>query len=143
MTLAVGLEGRAHATRLVPVAVRDGVATPTAHAGSAMLRGLAAADAVLVVPPEGVPSRRPSRGAPAAVADLSSATAPTWSLRPIGTSARAEACRSGGDPGLHDRRVRNAGARALQHRPRRRLGAQVEPAQQLRVARDDRPSRAT
>ena len=60
VTLAVGLEGRAHSTRLVPVAVRDGVATPTAHAGSAMLRGLAAADAVLVVPPEGVPAGVPA-----------------------------------------------------------------------------------
>ncbi len=60
VTLAVGLEGRAHSTRLVPVAVRDGVATPTAHAGSAMLRGLAAANAVLVVPPEGVPAGVPA-----------------------------------------------------------------------------------
>lgn len=47
-------EGRRGTTRLIPVAVRDGVATPTAHAGSAMLRGLAAADAVLVVPEGGV-----------------------------------------------------------------------------------------
>jgi molybdopterin molybdotransferase len=48
------VEGRHGTTRLIPVAVRDGVATPTAHAGSAMLRGLAAADAVLVVPEGGV-----------------------------------------------------------------------------------------
>ncbi len=48
------VEGRRGTTRLIPVAVRDGVATPTAHAGSAMLRGLAAADAVLVVPEGGV-----------------------------------------------------------------------------------------
>ena len=73
VTLAVGLEGRAHSTRLVPVAVRDGVATPTAHAGSAMLRGLAAANAVLVVPPEGVPAGVPAEALLTAVADLSSA----------------------------------------------------------------------
>jgi molybdopterin molybdotransferase len=48
------VEGRRGTTRLIPVAVRDGVASPTAHAGSAMLRGLAAADAVLVVPEGGV-----------------------------------------------------------------------------------------
>jgi molybdopterin molybdotransferase len=60
VTVAVGLEGGAHFTRLVPVGVRDGVARPTAHAGSAMLRGLAAADAVLVVPPEGVPAGVPA-----------------------------------------------------------------------------------
>lgn len=54
VTVDAGIEGRRHTTRLVPVAVRDGVATPTAHAGSGMLRGLAAADAVLVVPEGGV-----------------------------------------------------------------------------------------
>ncbi|KRE25774.1 molybdopterin molybdotransferase MoeA [Agromyces sp. Soil535] len=54
VTLTTGLEGRLRTTRLVPVAVRDGVATPTAHSGSGMLRGLAAADAVLVVPEGGI-----------------------------------------------------------------------------------------
>jgi len=48
------LAGTRGATRLVPVTVSDGVATPTGHAGSGMLRGLAAADAVLVVPEAGV-----------------------------------------------------------------------------------------
>jgi len=48
------MEGRRGTTRLIPVSVHDGVATPTAHAGSAMLRGLAAADAVLVVPEGGI-----------------------------------------------------------------------------------------
>jgi molybdopterin molybdotransferase len=37
--------------RLVPVAVREGVARPTGHAGAAMLRGAAEADAFAVVPP--------------------------------------------------------------------------------------------
>ena len=60
VTVVVGRVGRARCTRLVPVAVRDGVATPTAHAGSAMLRGLAAADGVLVVPPSGVPAGVPA-----------------------------------------------------------------------------------
>lgn len=54
VTVDAGIEGRRHTTRLVPVAVRGGVATPTAHAGSGMLRGLAAADAVLVVPEAGI-----------------------------------------------------------------------------------------
>ena len=52
--VATAIEGRRRTTRLVPVAIRDGVATPTCYAGSGMLRGLAAADAVLVVPEEGV-----------------------------------------------------------------------------------------
>ena len=67
MTVSVAetLAGTRGATRLVPVAIRDGVATPTAHLGSGMLRGLAAADAVLVVPEEGV-----ERGASAAALPL-------------------------------------------------------------------------
>ena len=65
MVAATLSEGRRGATRLIPVTVRDGVATPTAHAGSAMLRGLAAADAVLVVPEGGV-----AAGASAAALDL-------------------------------------------------------------------------
>ncbi|WP_163510644.1 molybdopterin molybdotransferase MoeA [Fodinicola acaciae] len=40
-------------TRLVPVQVRDGVARGVAHGGSAMLRGLALADALAVVEPDG------------------------------------------------------------------------------------------
>lgn len=39
-------------TRLVPVAVRDGLARPTGMGGAAMLRGAAAADAFAVVPPQ-------------------------------------------------------------------------------------------
>ncbi|MBN9096569.1 MULTISPECIES: molybdopterin molybdotransferase MoeA [unclassified Pseudonocardia] len=42
-----------HDTRLVPVQVRNGVVTEVAHAGSAMLRGLAVADALAVVDPSG------------------------------------------------------------------------------------------
>ena len=56
VTVSERLEGRAGTTRLVPVTVGDGVATPTPHAGSAMLRGIAEADAVLVVPESGVAS---------------------------------------------------------------------------------------
>jgi molybdopterin molybdotransferase len=40
-------------TRLVPVRLRGGEAVEVAHAGSAMLRGLAVADALAVVPPAG------------------------------------------------------------------------------------------
>ncbi|MGW4929520.1 molybdopterin molybdotransferase MoeA [Agromyces sp. NPDC004153] len=65
VTAAEALAGTRGATRLVPVAVRDGGATPTAHLGSGMLRGLAVADAVLVVPEEGV-----ERGASAAALPL-------------------------------------------------------------------------
>jgi molybdopterin molybdotransferase len=54
VTVDAGIEGRRHTTRLVPVAVRGGVATPTAHAGSGMLQGLASADAVLLVPEGGI-----------------------------------------------------------------------------------------
>jgi molybdopterin molybdotransferase len=54
-TVAVGqaLKGRDPDTRLVPVARHDGVATPLTHVGSMMLRGLAQADGVVVVPPHG------------------------------------------------------------------------------------------
>ncbi|GAA1055800.1 molybdopterin molybdenumtransferase MoeA [Agromyces luteolus] len=51
---ARALPGRAHSTGLVPATVVGGAATPAAHLGSGMLRGLAAADVVLVVPPAGV-----------------------------------------------------------------------------------------
>lgn len=47
-----GLTGRPGVTRLVPVRVRGGVVEPVAHAGSAMLRGAAVAEAIAVVGPE-------------------------------------------------------------------------------------------
>jgi molybdopterin molybdotransferase len=40
-------------TRLVLAQRADGTATPTAHLGSAMLRGLASADGLVVIPPGG------------------------------------------------------------------------------------------
>ena len=49
-------------TRLVPVQVCDGVATEVAHAGSAMLRGLAVADALAVVEPSGATALHPLPG---------------------------------------------------------------------------------
>ncbi|GAA1061673.1 molybdopterin molybdotransferase MoeA [Agromyces bracchium] len=51
---ARALPGRAHSTGLVPATVAGAAATPVAHLGSGMLRGLAMADVVLVVPPGGV-----------------------------------------------------------------------------------------
>ncbi|HEX4251876.1 MAG TPA: molybdopterin molybdotransferase MoeA [Pseudonocardia sp.] len=48
-----GQGGRHGKTRLVPVRVRGGAPVELAHAGSAMLRGLAAADAIAVVTPDG------------------------------------------------------------------------------------------
>ncbi|MCW2668220.1 MAG: molybdopterin molybdenumtransferase MoeA [Frankiales bacterium] len=54
-TVVVGeaLKGRDPDNRLVPVALNDGVAVPATHVGSMMLRGLAHADGVVVVPPHG------------------------------------------------------------------------------------------
>ncbi len=49
-------------TRLVPVRVRDGTVTEVAHAGSAMLRGLAVADALAVVEPSGATALHPLPG---------------------------------------------------------------------------------
>ncbi|MGW1835611.1 molybdopterin-binding protein [Streptomyces sp. NPDC002067] len=56
--LGTALTGHPHDTRLVPVAYRDDarhghVATPLPFHGPAMLRGIAAADALAVVPPGG------------------------------------------------------------------------------------------
>ncbi|MBG6054240.1 molybdenum cofactor synthesis domain-containing protein [Salinibacterium sp. CAN_S4] len=51
--LATDVSGSPAATRLLPYSVSEGLATPTAWTGSAMMRGLAAADGVLIVPPEG------------------------------------------------------------------------------------------
>lgn len=48
------IDGVAGSTRLVPVVVRDGRAVPAAHLGTGMMRGLAAADAIAVVPSGGV-----------------------------------------------------------------------------------------
>ncbi|WP_314322972.1 molybdopterin molybdotransferase MoeA [Paenarthrobacter ilicis] len=41
-------------TRLMPFRLMYGLASPTQHAGPGMMRGLAAADGVMVVPPHGV-----------------------------------------------------------------------------------------
>ncbi|MEZ7001930.1 molybdopterin molybdotransferase MoeA [Streptomyces sp. AD55] len=46
--------GHPYDTRLVPVALRGGGAVPLHYNGPAMLRGMAAADALAVVPPGGV-----------------------------------------------------------------------------------------
>ncbi|MDT9681965.1 molybdopterin molybdotransferase MoeA [Streptomyces sp. TRM76323] len=48
-----GVQGHPHDTRLVPVVRRAGEAVPLHYAGPAMLRGLAAADGLAVVPPGG------------------------------------------------------------------------------------------
>ncbi len=56
------LPAHPHDTRLVPVRVRDGVVTEVAHAGSAMLRGLAVADALAVVDPSGTTTLHPIPG---------------------------------------------------------------------------------
>ena len=51
--LAADVAGSPNATRLLPYSGASGRATPTAWTGSAMMRGLASADGVLVVPPNG------------------------------------------------------------------------------------------
>jgi len=54
-----GVQGHPHDTRLVPVVHRDGLVVPLHYNGPAMLRGIAAADAMAVVPPGGAePGRR-------------------------------------------------------------------------------------
>lgn len=50
----VELDGRAGVTTLVPYAEDDGRPVVTAWRGAAMLRGLAGADGILVVPPDGL-----------------------------------------------------------------------------------------
>ncbi|MCW7941974.1 molybdenum cofactor biosynthesis protein MoeA [Streptomyces hygroscopicus] len=47
------VHGHPHDTRLIPVVVRGGRAVPLHYNGPAMLRGIAAADALAVVPPGG------------------------------------------------------------------------------------------
>lgn len=54
LTVRVAGPGRAH--RLVPARRTGASATPLAYTGSGMLRGLALADTVLVVPPGGAPA---------------------------------------------------------------------------------------
>ncbi|MFF9503354.1 molybdopterin molybdotransferase MoeA [Streptomyces sp. NPDC014656] len=51
-----GVQGHPHDTRLVPVVHRDGLVVPLRYNGPAMLRGIAAADAMAVVPPGGAES---------------------------------------------------------------------------------------
>ncbi|MEV7530743.1 molybdopterin molybdotransferase MoeA [Streptomyces hydrogenans] len=54
-----GVQGHPHDTRLVPVVHQDGLVVPLHYNGPAMLRGIAAADAMAVVPPGGAePGRR-------------------------------------------------------------------------------------
>ncbi|GAA0668733.1 molybdopterin-binding protein [Streptomyces thermocarboxydovorans] len=65
LPLRDGVQGHPDHTRLIPVALRDDHAMPLLYNGPAMLRGIAAADALAVVPPGGA---RP--GQEAAMLDL-------------------------------------------------------------------------
>jgi molybdopterin molybdotransferase len=51
--LSDSVHGHPHDTRLIPVSVRGDHAVPLHYNGPAMLRGIAAADALAVVPPGG------------------------------------------------------------------------------------------
>ncbi|PWI07165.1 molybdopterin molybdenumtransferase MoeA [Streptomyces sp. NWU339] len=53
MPLRDAVHGHPHDTRLIPVVLREDVALPLHYNGPAMLRGIAAADALAVVPPGG------------------------------------------------------------------------------------------
>ena len=53
--LATDVAGSPTATRLLPYSLSEGLASPTPWTGSAMMRGLASAEGVLIVPPEGAP----------------------------------------------------------------------------------------
>jgi molybdopterin molybdotransferase len=54
LPLAEGVQGHPHDTRLVPVVLRADRAHPLHYTGPAMLRGMAAADALAVIPPGGL-----------------------------------------------------------------------------------------
>ncbi|MGW0930448.1 molybdopterin molybdotransferase MoeA [Streptomyces sp. NPDC002644] len=54
LPLADGVQGHPHDTRLVPVVIRADRAQPLHYTGPAMLRGMAAADALAVIPPGGL-----------------------------------------------------------------------------------------
>lgn len=56
MPLRNAVHGHPHDTRLIPVVLRGDVALPLRYNGPAMLRGIAAADALAVVPPGGTRS---------------------------------------------------------------------------------------
>ncbi|MFH9430084.1 molybdopterin molybdotransferase MoeA [Streptomyces sp. NPDC017615] len=68
--LREAVQGHPHDTRLVPVVLRGERAVPLHYSGPAMLRGIAAADALAVVPPGGAP-----QGAGMELLDLPWATA--------------------------------------------------------------------
>ncbi|WP_373296891.1 molybdopterin molybdotransferase MoeA [Streptomyces parvulus] len=70
LPLRDAVHGHPHDTRLVPVVLRDEGAVPLHYNGPAMLRGIAAADALAVVPPGGTRS-----GQEAELLDLPWATA--------------------------------------------------------------------
>ncbi|MGW2701431.1 molybdopterin molybdotransferase MoeA [Streptomyces sp. NPDC001340] len=53
LSLSEAVQGHPHDTRLVPVVLRGDRAVPLHYNGPAMLRGIAAADALAVVPPGG------------------------------------------------------------------------------------------
>ncbi|QWT25202.1 molybdopterin molybdotransferase MoeA [Subtercola sp. PAMC28395] len=55
------LAGKAETTLLLPGTLLDGVATPNPWTGSGMMRGLAEADGVLVVPSDGIEAGEPVR----------------------------------------------------------------------------------
>ncbi|MET7679301.1 molybdopterin molybdotransferase MoeA [Streptomyces sp. NPDC005423] len=54
LPLAEGVRGHSHDTRLVPAVLRGDRAVALHYNGPAMLRGIAAADALVIVPPGGV-----------------------------------------------------------------------------------------
>jgi molybdopterin molybdotransferase len=58
LPLKDAVQGHPHDTRLVPVVLRGDHAVPLHYNGPAMLRGIAAADALAVVPPGGVRAGR-------------------------------------------------------------------------------------
>jgi molybdopterin molybdotransferase len=65
LPLAEAIQGHPYDTRLIPVVLRGDTAVPLHYNGPAMLRGIAAADALAVVPPGGA-----QRGEEAELLDL-------------------------------------------------------------------------
>ncbi|MBW8092364.1 hypothetical protein IGW14_31420 [Streptomyces hygroscopicus subsp. hygroscopicus] len=105
--LAEAVQGHPRDTRLVPVAFRQDMAVPLRFNGPAMLRGIAVADGLAVIPPGGA-----KRGAEVEVLDLPWSASVTGQATDTDPAADRSASRPAGRPagGAADRSAdRSAG----------------------------------
>ncbi|WP_079105943.1 molybdopterin-binding protein [Streptomyces hygroscopicus] len=91
--LAEAVQGHPRDTRLVPVAFRQDMAVPLRFNGPAMLRGIAVADGLAVIPPGGA-----KRGAEVEVLDLPWSASATGQAMDTDPAADRSADRSAGRP---------------------------------------------